>query len=68
MAEDNQQGLVEKMNALADKGGERHEELRARAAELYDAIRSDEWSAKKMLVAWARARKLWFDVTGEPLI
>lgn len=41
------------------------------AQELEDAVTppaGEEWSAKRLLGAWARARILWRDVTGEPLV
>lgn len=67
--------LWEKMRELADKRGEPPDHpLRAAAAELEakasrayadDGIRDD---VKAMLGAWARARCLWSEYIGEPLI
>lgn len=63
--------LGDRMRALADSGHPRAEELREKAA-AFDAANpanaGEEWSAKRMMGAWARARRLWCDCTGEPLI
>lgn len=62
--------LSEKMRALADSGHARAAELRA-AADEFDAKTAaghSLGSAKSMLGAWARARKLWCECTGEPLV
>lgn len=56
-----------KMHTLADKGHPRAAELREKADALVSAIEQSA-SAKKILGAWARARRLWCDCTGEPLI
>lgn len=56
-----------KMRALADTGHERALELRAKADDFDAAASADPWDPKKMLGAWARARRLWCDCTGEPL-
>lgn len=68
--------LMDKMRALADTGHPRAVELREKATaldEACDAITkaSEEHgkvAVKSMLGAWARARRLWCDCTGEPLI
>lgn len=57
--------LSEQMHALADKGHPRADELRAKAQELDDKINGEP---RSMLGAWARARRLWCDCTGEDLI
>ena len=62
------------MRALAARG-------HARAAELYEkanaldaatqasfAPNADREATKRLLGAWARARRLWCDLTGEALI
>jgi len=70
----NSLSLAERMRALADGGHPRAEELRAKAADFdrktahhYSPAGGSE-SAKAMLGAWARARKLWCECTGEPLV
>lgn len=66
--------ISDKMRALAETGHERAEELRSKADE-FDAKTAAHYSetggpetAKSMLGAWARARRLWCECTGEPLI
>lgn len=63
--------LGDRMRALADSGHPLAEELRQKAA-AFDASASanagDTWDPKRMLGAWARARRLWCDCTGEPLV
>lgn len=58
--------LSKQMHALADKGDFRAVELREKADAL-DAA-ADGKDMRKMLGAWARARRLWCDVTGESLV
>lgn len=65
--------LWDKMRSLADSGHGRAEELRAKADELeqkatgfYSEPQTVE--AKSFVGAWARARRLWCDCTGEPLL
>lgn len=59
--------LPERMRALADTGHERAAELRQKADE-FEAAADYSKGAKALLGAWARARRLWCDCTGEPLI
>lgn len=62
--------LGDRMRALADTGHPRADELRAKAQE-FDAKAAhagDRESIKSMLGAWARARRLWSEITGEPLV
>jgi hypothetical protein len=67
--------LADKMRALA-KGHPRGAELVEKAdafekatAELYAPATVDtKAAAKRMLGTWARARKLWCELTGEPLV
>lgn len=64
--------LSKLMHALADTGHERAAELREKA-DAFDAAAAAFFSAdagdvKKMLGCWARARRLYSDCTGEPLI
>lgn len=58
--------LADKMLALA-KDHPRGEELRTKAEALIAAC-APEVPAPKLLGAWARARKLWCEVTGGPLV
>ena len=39
-----------------------------KADELDKMINADLWDTKQVLGAWLRARKLWCEVTGEPLL
>lgn len=65
--------LAPKMRALADSGHARAAELRELANKL-EAARDGAYAEPQtvtvgaMLGAWARARKLWCEVTGEPLV
>lgn len=63
-------GLVERMRELAGPGKhERAAELFARARELENAIINTEpGSVPKLVGAWARARRLWCQCSGEDLI
>lgn len=62
--------LFEKMEALADRGHPRGDELRERAKALRAAAKgfANGGGVKPMLGAWARARRVWCECTGEPLI
>lgn len=61
-----------KMRALAREGHPRAEELRSRANAFDEACSSEAMAQpdglKKMMGAWARARRLWCEVSGEPLV
>jgi surfactin synthase thioesterase subunit len=59
--------LSDKMRALADTGHVRAEELRKAANQLDEKVTLHGLSIGA-IGAWARARKLWSDVTGEPLV
>jgi hypothetical protein len=65
--------LHRKMRALADQGHPRADELRAKADE-FEAKTLGYYGdpqtcdAKSFMGAWARARRLWSDCSGEPLI
>jgi hypothetical protein len=61
--------LSKKMHNLADSGHERAEELREKA-DFLDTVANEKenLSPKKLLGAWARARRLWCDCTGEDLV
>ena len=59
--------LVEKMRSLASSGHEKSNDLRKLADEL-DAVSDYSKGPKALLGAWARARRLWCECTGEPLV
>jgi hypothetical protein len=65
--------LWERMRELADRGHQRAEELRALADE-FEAKATGFYSdpqtvtAPSFLGAFARARRLWCDCTGESLV
>lgn len=59
--------LTDKMRSLADQGHERAADLRRLADEM-DAVSDYSKGPKALLGAWARARRLWCDCTGEPLV
>lgn len=65
--------LSEKMHALADSGHARADELREKADAFDKATEGfyaypQTCSVQKFVGAFARARRLWCDITGEPLI
>ena len=63
--------LSDKMRDLAAAGHPRADELRARADEfdIKEAASQDGGDAlKPFLGAWARARRLWCECTGEALV
>ena len=65
--------LVGRMRALADSGHPRAEELREKADELQAKAEGfygepQTVPVKSFVGAWARAKRLMHDVTGEPLI
>lgn len=65
--------LSERMHALADKGHERADELREKA-DAFDAATAGYYSdpqtvdVRKFMGAFARARRAWCEITGEPLV
>lgn len=63
--------LINKMRALAGAGHERATDLKHRAAQLEAILQLDasdrDW-ARRMLGAWARARRVWCECSGEPLV
>jgi hypothetical protein len=66
-------GLHGKMRALASKGHPRADELRAKADEFETKAKGfyatpQACDVKSFMGAWARARKLFSDCSGEPLI
>ena len=63
----NEPALFDKMRSLASDGHPQAYALRQRADELETAVVGKP-SAKQILGAWARARRLWCECTGEPLI
>lgn len=66
--------LSEKMRALADGGHARAPDLYEKAnafdaaASAWEAGGRDKDIMRRMLGAWARARRLWSECTGEPLV
>lgn len=65
--------LSDKMRALADRGHVRADELREKAKAFDDAAAGfyaepQTVDVKKFMGCWARARRLWCDVSGEPLV
>lgn len=61
--------LAPKMRAYAaeHRGNDHLVDLAAKLEAARDAPEG-EWSAKKLVGAWARARRAWCEVTGEPLV
>lgn len=64
--------LATNMHALAAKPTTRPEDA-ARLRRLADefeaaSTNADPFDAKRMLGAWARARRCWCELTGEPLV
>ena len=62
--------LSELMRELAERSPVSREKLIAHADALDAAIdrMGEEGGVKRMLGAWARARRVWCDITGEPLV
>jgi len=60
--------LANRMRSLAANGNQRAEELIEKADELDKMIDADTWDTEQVLDAWLRARKLWCEVTGEPVL
>lgn len=72
MSEDDRP-LWDKMRELADDGHVRADELRDKADAFKAATEgyyaeTQTVSAPKFLGCFARARKLWCEITGEPLV
>lgn len=65
--------LSERMHALADTGHDRATELREKA-DAFDVATAGAFAVPptstvpKLLGTFARARRLWCDITGEPLV
>lgn len=67
-----QASLADRMDALA-ASHPRGDELRLKAADLREGANGfcavpQTVSAQSFMGRWARARRLWCEVTGEPLI
>lgn len=62
--------LADRMRSLADQGHARADELRQRADALDAAANYSDalWTPERMLGAWARARRVWSECTGDDLI
>jgi hypothetical protein len=67
MSAADQPSLAEKMRQLAASGHERAADLKKLADE-FDAVSDYSKGPKALLGAWARARRLWCECTGEPLV
>lgn len=66
-ADSNTEHLPDRMRTLAATH-QRGSELK-RLADLLDAeLANDPPNPMRVLGAWARARKLWCELTGEPLV
>ena len=71
-ASDSTSNLGDRMRALADTGHSRADELREKASAFDEACRGfyaeeQTVSAPQFLGAFARARKLWCEITGDAL-
>ena len=66
MSQQGEQLLVDAMRELA-KTHERGAELQEKATELEAAL-DGTGSVLRLIGAWARARKLWCDCTGDALV
>lgn len=69
----NEPSLVDKMRALAGEGHAQAAELTDKADALEEATRGfygepQTVDVKRFIGCWARARRLWCDVSGDPLI
>ena len=64
---DSMPSLGDRMRALASRGHPRADEL-VEKADAMEKAASEFTDAKKVLGTWARARRLWCDCTGEPLM
>lgn len=65
--------LSERMHKLADEGHERADELREKGQAFDDATAGfyaepQTVTVQKFMGCFARARRLWCDITGEPLV
>lgn len=66
--------LSDKMRDLANRNPVRAADLRRAADELDSAVATayskdgTKADVRRMLGCWARARRLWCDMTGEPLV
>lgn len=60
--------LAAKMHALADARHERAADLREKADAFEAASHAVPYDVKKMVGAWARARRCWSECSGEPLL
>lgn len=60
--------LVDKMMARADADGlPPDHEIRLSAQKLDEALTAD-FNVARVVGSWARARKIWCEYTGEPLV
>jgi hypothetical protein len=59
--------LYWRMRQLANQGHLRAKELHD-AADAFDTAVSEFQSVPKVISAWAKARRVWSECTGEPLV
>lgn len=59
--------LMDRMRALADSGHPRADDLR-READALDHVCDKDFNVKRMVGTWARARRVWSECSGEPLV
>ena len=64
-----QDDLMTRMRALAETGHPRAAELREHADALDTQLNAwEKGNPMRLLGVWARARRLWCECTGEPLL
>ncbi len=59
--------LSQRMRALAERGHPRAEDM-IREADALEKVIEGGFNAPRLLGAWARARRLWCECTGEDLV
>jgi hypothetical protein len=64
---DTQDALPDRMRELAASGHPRSDELVSAADDL-DMVMRDYDCARTLVREWARARRIWSECSGEPLI
>lgn len=67
MVTDQREGLWLRMRELAATGHARASELRSAADALQDAV-VNAAPIPKLIGVWARARRVWSECSGEPLV
>lgn len=59
--------LHERMRRLADSGHPRAFDLR-READALEKVFDKDFDVKRVVGTWARARRVWSECSGEPLV